>query len=71
MPCCCDNIGLFVDMGKLKIFEVVFNKDHSNVYQIGEFVTGYVRIVLSKPKRDVRGEYKNNLFSGIIQTVCC
>lgn len=55
-------------MGKLKIFEVVFNKDHSSVYQIGEFVTGYVRIVLSKPKRDVRGEYI--LFSSVFQVVC-
>ncbi|XP_072022759.1 arrestin domain-containing protein 3-like [Amphiura filiformis] len=41
-------------MGKLKVFEVVFN-DEDPLYRAGDLVSGHVRLLLSEPKDAVRG----------------
>ena len=45
----------FLKMGKLKVFEVVFN-GAGDLFRPGEWVQGHLKIVLSEPKSDIRGK---------------
>ena len=44
--------------GKLQVFEVLFQGDNVDVFRPGEWVQGFVRIVLQAPKKDIRGKLK-------------
>ena len=47
-------------MPKLQAFEVVLEGDNVDVFRPGEWITGYVRILLAATKKDIRG--KLNMF---------
>ncbi|XP_038067022.1 arrestin domain-containing protein 3-like [Patiria miniata] len=42
-------------MGKLRVFEVIFDGDDIGVFQSGEVIRGFIKIVLDEAKNDVRG----------------
>ncbi|XP_072045131.1 arrestin domain-containing protein 3-like [Amphiura filiformis] len=41
--------------GKLQIFEVLFDGDNDDIFRPGDWIQGFVRIVLKAPKKDIRG----------------
>ena len=42
-------------MGKLHLFEVIFEGNDCDVFASGDFVRGHVKLILREPKEDVRG----------------
>ena len=44
------------NMGRLRVFDIVFTPNDFDLFKSGEWIDGYLRLVLSKPKEDIRGK---------------